>query len=333
MISIADILNRPKIVLFPDNREDSFYKNCKAREEGIKETHRICLKSFNTHLFTFKEKENQLSKWEKEKIKSCSGNLGDYLKYLTGELDKSKIEDYCSLADKLSDRFIPFLPDWVLLMVNSYQGAIETDLHWVSDLAIGDLFDISLGDFDFNKLERYLQNRFKEIEALCEKLSSLAYVSARTDSICEVISSYRNNHIKASNLLMITTIEGLVRSLGIFLVEKQSLENIDPLNKRKYASLDSFLQKIPWKSDIKLNSIKYGLITGNYSLNTTGDTSFVMSNLTDRLGFLSRRFKEHRNVILHGENVEYANSLNTFLNSSALQEVLTTIEEYQILYN
>jgi hypothetical protein len=48
---------------------------------------------------------------------------------------------------------------------------------------------------------------------------------------------------------------------------------------------------------------------------------------------LCRRFKENRNSILHGEETNYSNSLNSFLNFSALKEVLLTIKEYHALYD
>ena len=259
-------------------------------------------------------------------------NLSNYMEYLINELDKDKIEQYCKHADAMGSKFIPFLSDIIVLMINSYQGAIETDLHWITDLTIGDSFDISNGEFDFKKLEKYLPSRINEIQKNCRKLKDVEYVNSRLDSIEEAILCHNAKHQKASNLLLLTTIEGLVRSLGIYLVEKQGLE-INPLDKRKYASLDSFLKNIPWKKDIQINEIKYGLLTGNHSSYNLPKTEFTSTNLTDRLGFLCRRFKENRNIILHGEETQYADALSSFLNFSALKEVLWTIKEYQSLYN
>ena len=331
MISVADILNKPKIILFPELRRDVFYKNCRAREKAIKDAHKTCLRSFNTLLVTFKEKKNELTKWEKEKIISCSHNLGEYLEYLVSELDKEKIENYCLLADKMGNRFIPFLSDIVLMMINSYQGAIKTDLHWVTDLTISDSIAISAGTFNFNKLKKYLPERVSQIKELCKELKDVEYVQSHIDSIKEAIQSYQANRLKSCNLLLLTTIEGLVRSLGTYLVKQQEL-NINPLNKNKYSSLASFINNIPWKKDLQISDIKHGLLNGNFSNDKLSKTGLVSVNLTERLGFLSRRFKENRNNILHGEETKYDNSLNSFLNFSALREVLLTIQEYQTIY-
>ena len=154
------------------------------------------------------------------------------MEYLITELDKNKIEQYCKYSNSIGDKFIPFLPDIILLMINSFQGAIETDLHWVTDLKIGDSFDISVGDFNFNKLEEYLPSRIKEIQKICGELKDIEYVSSRLDSIKETILCHETRNKKASNLLLLTIIEGLVRSLGVYLAKKQVLE-IDPTNKRK----------------------------------------------------------------------------------------------------
>ena len=279
----------------------------------------------------FYQEKERLPKWKKERIKSCMTNLVQYLEELFKELDKEKIEEHCKLADKLGRKYTPFISDMILLMINSYQGAIETDLHWITDLTIGDSIDISIGGFDFSKLEKYIPKRISEINSLLDTLLSNAIVSPHVDSIQESIQCFNNKHIKASNLLLITTIEGLVRAQGIYLNTIQKL-SVDMSDKRKYASLDSFLNKIPWKKDLPISIIRYGLITGNSSMNHKLKDNPVFLNLHERLGFLCRRFKENRNNILHGENTNYANSLNCFLNFSALKETLMTIREYEELY-
>lgn len=263
---------------------------------------------------------------------SCISNLGNYLEELINELDRKKIEDYCKLEEAMGDKFIPFMPDLVLLMINSYHGAVETDLHWVSDLTLADSIAISVGDFNFDKLQSYLPRRVIEVENLVNELQSISHVNTRSNSIHEAIVCFKNQHYNASNVLLITIIEGLVRSLGIYLKEKQAL-SFDPTDKRKYASLESFLKKIPWKRDLRINDIKHGLLTGKLSINNSLNNDSNLINLTDRLGFLCRRFKENRNSILHGEETNYANALNSFLNLSALKEVLLTIREYNQLYN
>jgi hypothetical protein len=332
MITLGDIFDKPKIELFANTPNTTFYNICKQRENEIKKTIYITIQTFNTHVQGLNKNKDLLASWKKDWITTCMTNLGSYLEYLINELDKEKIENDCKTIQSLNNSYVPFLPDLVLIMINSYHGAVETDLHWVIDLSLKDSMDISIGDFDFDKLKRYFPSRINEINSLFHNLKSISYVDAHSDTFLEAISCFKSNHQKASNLLLITIIEGLVRSLGIYLKEKQQL-SINPSDKRKYASLESFLKKIPWKKDLETDIIKYGLITGKHSINKTIKEGSVRINLYERLGFLCRRFKENRNSILHGEETNYSNSLNSFLNFSALKEVLLTIKEYHALYD
>lgn len=331
MITLGDIFEKPKVELFHSAPNSKFYNSCREREKEIKKTIRQAFKTFNVHVLQFDKNKGQLPKWKKEWMTLCMTNLGNYLEDLIIELDKKKIEDYCRLEEKLGERYISFMPDMILLIINSYHGAVETDLHWVTDLTISDSIDIAIGDFDFNKLEKYLPKRSLEIKSLINELNKNNLIIPHLGTIEEAFMCFESNHIKASNLLLITVIEGLVRSLGIRLADKQDL-TVNPTDKRKYASLDSFLNKIPWKKDLPIDEIRYGLITGNYLMNNKLKQERIIINLAERVGFLCRRFKENRNTILHGEETNYANSLNSFLNFSSLKEVLLTIKEYTIVY-
>lgn len=332
MIRLGDLFEKPKIELFLDSPDTEFYNSCRLRENEIKKTFAQAFRTFNIHVEKIGKDASNLPKWKKERVKLCMTNLGDYMEELIGELNKEKIENYCKSEEKLGDKYIPFMPDIILLMINSYHGAVETDLHWVTDLSLSDSIDISIGDFNFTKLEKYLPKRISELKILLQDLKSNICVSPYIDSINEALICFESKHVKASNLLLITTNEGLVRSLGIYLKEKQGL-SVNPLDKRKYASLESFLKNIPWKKDLKINGIQYGLITGNYSMNKSQTLDSIFVSLNERLGFLCRRFKENRNTILHGEETNYSNSLNSFLNFSALKETLTTIKDYDKLYS
>jgi len=58
----------------------------------------------------------------------------------------------------------------------------------------------------------------------------------------------------------------------------------------------------------------------------------VEISIKTRLDFLRRRFKENRNLILHGQETEYDKPYYGFINSAALCEVLKTIIECQDSY-
>jgi hypothetical protein len=331
-MTMRDIFQKPKRELFLDAPNTKFYNYCRKREREIKSTIRLAIKAFDTHVGVLLVRRDELPKWKKDRMKFCMSNIGCYLEELLNELDRTKIENYCKQREILGKLYVPFFADTVLIMINSYHGAIETDLHWVNDLTLADSMAISNGNYDFNKLIKYLPERIKEIEDLLQELKEVHYVNSRTGNVKEALKVFKSKHYSASNVLLITLIEGLVRSLGIYLKEKQVL-SVDPSDKRKYASLERFLKNIPWKKDLKIDGINYGLLTGNYSMNKSDKANAHLVNLEERLGFLCRRFKENRNLILHGEEINYANPLNNFLNLTALKEVLLTIKEYHQLYD
>jgi hypothetical protein len=328
---MGDIFEKPKLELFLNAPDTKFYNYCREREKEIKSTIRIAVKAFDVHVQVLMKRRDELPKWKKERMKFCMTKLGFYLEELLNELDRTKIEEYCKLRGSMGKLYIPFFSDMVLIMINSYYGAIETDLHWVTDLTLADSMDISAGTFDFNKLKKYIPGRISEINTLLGELQEVPYVTARFGNIQEALKSLKSKLYSASNVLLITIIEGLVRSLGIYLNEKQDL-SVNPLDKRKYASLERFLKKIPWKRDLQIDGISHGLLTGNYSMSKTNRENAHVIHLEERLGFLCRRFKENRNLILHGEETNYANPSNSFLNLSALKEVLLTIKAYHQLY-
>ncbi|MFA6151050.1 MAG: hypothetical protein WC716_07010 [Chitinophagaceae bacterium] len=329
MISVADIFEKPKIVLFTKGNNDKFYVFCQKREKELKDEIQIALFHFNTHVTILNKSRSELAKWKVTRIGECIYNIGDYIEHLVEELDRPKIEHYCNAMIQ-HDSDLPIIKDIVLLMTNSYYSAIEIDLHWIYDLPMIDSLKISEGDFNYDLLKDYLPKRFVEVESLIQQLNN-TYVNTYAASFFEAKNSFVAGYTKGSSLLLLTIIEGLVRCLGVDLVKKQKL-TIDPQDKRKYASLESFINKIPWKKDLKISYIKYGLLTGNIALYKSSNQEEIFVNLKDRVGFLCRRYKENRNTILHGEKKEYGDTLNSFLNFSALKEVLLTIQEYSHVY-
>jgi hypothetical protein len=59
----------------------------------------------------------------------------------------------------------------------------------------------------------------------------------------------------------------------------------------------------------------------------------VKVNLKTRLDFLRRRFKDDRDLILHGLQDDYGRGWNLFLNFSALSHVYAVLKYYDDLYN
>jgi hypothetical protein len=144
--------------------------------------------------------------------------------------------------------------------------------------------------------------------------------------------------LNAGNVLLLTTIEGLVRDLAVVVCNYQKIDvNLDS---EEYNSLSNLLRKIPWEKDIFIDHSQLSILNQdrvphviNWGYPLQWNDNFINGtyteiNLNERLGFLKRRFKEHRDNILHGDNIEYGNSFHLYTNLSALSEVLKVAEYY-----
>lgn len=75
MITVKDLFDKPKIIIFSEDRDDNIYSCCKEREKGIKETFDVSFKTFNLLLKKLDKNRDVFTKWEKEKVKSCIRNI------------------------------------------------------------------------------------------------------------------------------------------------------------------------------------------------------------------------------------------------------------------
>ncbi|MDO7848248.1 hypothetical protein Q5H92_17910 [Hymenobacter sp. M29] len=341
-LTIGQIIDALSIEIFDKNTKDSFLQRCIQRENGIKQYIDICGVIMSQLIdkpgLTYKE----LSYWKKAKVKECMHNLVEYTAELVGELDKEKIEAYCK---KITGPFSflqdgAFMPDFTLLMLNSYYGAIYTDVYWIADLTVYEVMEISGGKFNLDELGKKTPDKIDHIKSILLTNSKVfENYKPHIDSVNEAISCYDKKFSKAFNLLLLTGIEGLTRALGRYLVNKQGLE-IDS-DSDDYNSLDSFLRKIPWKEELKISKTRLSLLTNSYKRVNYNDPLVVRGNpfesvsinLKVRLDFLRRRFKENRDLILHGQETEYNKSYNGFINLSALLEVLETIIECHLIHD
>jgi hypothetical protein len=214
--------------------------------------------------------------------------------------------------------------------MNSYYGAIIADVYWISDLPVTEALQLSSGMLRIEQLGSRTGDRVDELRG---SLTNKLPYAKHFESMHEAIQCYDNGYMKAFNLLLLTAIEGLVRQLGSFLIEKQSLD-VDP-HSQEYNSLDAFLRKIPWKTDIpiRLGQLSLLQITRlSFDANKSPMDRELIS-LKTRLDFLRRRFKENRDIILHGQEAEYNRAHYGYVNASAAMEVIHTIRACHGVYS
>lgn len=275
------------------------------------------------------KEEKEISFYKESRIKESLKKLSDYLSYLVAELERHKIIAFCDKQNFLVSNFdidIPFL------IGHSYYGNIKYDLYWISDLKLYDAIGIAKGEFDIESFSNYLPETYQEIDSyIHKKVIKNSFYAVFQNTIQEIRNCYTNNLLKACNLLILTLIEGIVRKLGESLIEKQELV----INKKSdFNSLDSFLRKIPWKQDFEIMKSEYNRINAKFDFENKGESNFKKIEITlkERLDFLRRRFKEDRDLILHGLESDYGKKWQTYINLKALEQVFITVEFYQKKY-
>jgi len=337
-VTVGELLNALKTNIFSEYPTDDFEKKCRQREIMIKRYLDTCGIIAHHHIEKPGLDFNSLSYWKKERCKTCLMNISDYINELVLELNKDKIEAYCKKIAPLSFRSV-FDADLTHLMLNSYYGSVVADVYWISDLTVHEGIHIAAGKLTLESLGGRTPNRISQIRKdLKENEKKLTIYGEHIDTISEAFECFDKKLYKAFNLLLLTSIEGLVRKLGMFLIEKQGL-SVDPFD-NAYNSLDGFLRKIPWKEDLMVTRTQVALLTGNYArINYNNPLAprvdpleKVNVSIKTRLDFLRRRFKENRDLILHGQETEYNKPYHGYINASALEEVIQTVLEYQELY-
>ena len=157
------------------------------------------------------------------------------------------------------------------------------------------------------------------------------------ESLKEALDCYSKKYFRGCNLIILTSIEGMVRKLSNFLAIHHELG--DDFSDDKYNSLNSLLRDVKWKKDYKINSTSLSLLVGQNKTITerrnainNGLRDFEIIDLNTRLDFLKGRFKDDRDLILHGSYLDYNKEWNLFLNFSALIETKKVCEYYDEKY-
>lgn len=309
---------------------DKIEMYCHIREFLIRKSIRDVWKMIETHI----ESPGLIHKsdWKKYKIESCIYNLSMYLERLVELLDKEKIIEHCKTINRNPPlQFDYFDEDSILLGTNSYYGVIVADLYWLRVITVHDFIQLQKGKFEYESLEKHLPNLILEFHN--KVIPYFLYrdeFKSFTHSISEAIKCYELKFVKAGNVLLITIIEGIVRKYGAILAHKQNLK-IDPSDS-KYNSLSSFLRTIPWKEDFKISHIRITTLNGDFpgiEIIRNYPEKYTTVGYGKRLEFLRRRFKEDRDMILHGLETEYNKPWRFYINLSALYEVYLAIYEYE----
>lgn len=300
------------------------------REETLKKYITICL-NHSIQLVEMPHKESQkISYYKRQRIKRSLKRLLDYVGYLVHQLDKEKIIQYHKNQGIMS--FSDFEIDISFIIANSYYGGIKYDLYWIKNLRHYDALNIVTGNFKIEDLSKYLPDCYAQFKnKILPEFKKAEMLNGFNGTLLEICKTYDIKAYRACNLLILTSVEGIVRALGGYLIEKQNLEI--SIN-QEFNSLDTFLRKVPWEKDYEISALKYKLITGDWEFKYDKDDLLknMKIDLKQRLDFLRRRFKEDRDLILHGLESDYGKEWYLVVNFSALEHVYETFMYYTRLY-
>lgn len=324
--TVGEIDNKLNTTIFS---EKSMYQE---REEILKKYINITVQSC-IQLARMPQEKGIISYYKDFRVKRSMKKLCDYMNYLATELDENRIKDFFAKQKQKHPLFIDHNYDINLSFIfsNSYFGNIEHDLYWISEITVQEALLLSTGKFKIEKLSSKLPNSFQKFKTVVLPFFKQdLHFKKFYPILLEIENCYKNKAFKACNLLILTAIEGLVRDLGLFLIDKQQLE---VKNFYSFNSLDSFLRKINWKKDYIISKTRYSLLVGDMDFVTERDSlRDINISLMQRLDFLRRRFKEDRDMILHGLESDYGKEWHLFVNFSALYNVYETCLYYKKLY-
>ncbi len=339
-LTIGKVIDSLKKELFTlENATSEFDKNCLEREKGLKNAINLCMEQ----IVELAEAPglDSLTKRQQNKSEICLENLSKYADELITELDKDKIETYCREIENFKGKPYglpkrPFDLDMIFLITNTFHTAITTNILWAQDVTVYQAIAISKGKLNLNELGKHLPVVLKRINRkVIPYIKKSDLLSEFYPSITEAVDCYKKKLNRGCSLIIITSIEGIVRRLATFLSKYHDLP--PDFSEEKYSSLNSLLRDVTWKEDIEIDSSRLSLLLGasktikerqqQYANNT-----IIEVDLNTRLDFLKGRFKDDRDLILHGTQQDYNQDWNLFLNFSALFETYKVCTYYEEKY-
>jgi hypothetical protein len=326
-LTMHQILEILETQIFDIISEDVEYH---TREFLLKNNINKCFKSISENSQAY-GLDYELDHWEKHIVKRNQANFIKYINKLYSLLNRESIISYVENRDP-NAFFHPMMEeDDTIFILNSYYTTIVYDILWASNIAVSDVVHLSQNKVVSDNLIRKFPEMIKHIKKdIIPFFESIPLYKNKAETLKEASKTFAAKHYKATSSLLLIELEGLVRLLGGFLIEKQNIDK--SLLKPKYHSLDSFLRQVPWSLDYEIDQSKLMFLTGDFIFRkdrAINETSKI--SLETRLGFLKRRFKGDRNSILHGDIV-FGETWDLYVNFSALFEVHDTIKYYENMY-
>jgi len=336
-LTIGEIIEKLETQIFYFDNPTDVQNDYLERENGIKGTIDSCMMQMKD--FAITPGLDKLTKRQKIKTEKCIENLSRYVKQLIEELDEDKIKIHCNnLKTNKENPFSfnlnrPFDPDIMFMLSNSFHIAIRTEILWSRRVTVLQAIGISKGELDLDDLGKHLPDLLEQIKAqIIPSLKHYEFYQPFADSIKEAIKCYDRKLFRGCNLILMTTVEGMVRKLANFLSIPHELgENF---SEDQFMSLNRLLRDVTWKKDIVIDETRLSLMLGKdktlkeYRSEFGMDRENILIDLNTRLDFLKGRFKDDRDLILHGSYQEYNKKWNLYLNFSAFEETYEVCEYY-----
>jgi len=306
----------------------------------------VLITSNNDHIKILQASDNKRNAWRRKALEIAVEKLKIHknrkLKEYKRMVSNSKNHSFARMANSISYGYNSIQDYDIFFLTPTF---ILEDILWVYGPTLRDVIEISLGRENKISLEKYLPTLITHItEDVLPYLSDKKEFRQRSILISEAMLAAESGFVNAANVLLMTSIEGVVRILAQHVLDAQglqvkqyefsSLENLITLNHRD-KNRKSALQ---WKDEIfndKESLYHYQRSIGepfkNILLKHEIDEVVhikTFTNFSERFEFLVNSYKEERNIIIHGNKENFDEKWRYYLLLSAVSKTHNEIKHY-----
>lgn len=203
--------------------------------------------------------------WQNHAVENNIKNLKEIITDINKDLKNNKrIERYCLAKSGDRNNFLELFKQTnslsILGRVSNFTvpNSLLYDINWLKHFTIGEKFEISIGKKGPAILEKYwdyIMNHF--IKIIVPELKKNKDLSNHASLIIDAINIAKNKSFIASNIILFTVAESLVRVLAKKVYQGQNPQ-LSEYNVQKhidnFQSLENLLKSRDWKNDIELKT-------------------------------------------------------------------------------
>jgi hypothetical protein len=216
-------------------------------------------------------KDNHKSRWEAKVIENNISQLKVIILKANRELEPKALDKFVSGRVDQQKYFInqnsflglPDISNYLQGSMNHFEEfnvlryspsySITHDLYWITDGTVGEQIDVALGKSLPDVYEKYCASKVNELRnTVIPFLYNSKDYGATASLLNDIVSKFQINSFLASNILLLTVVESMVRELGRYVYSKQNpSRSRDDAEKFvfQFQSLETLIIKGGWRDD------------------------------------------------------------------------------------